>query len=393
MTAPASSPNNTASRSCSPRRPTCSRCGCAQRVVDSYQMRPNPDIPRDGNIITFPINPRYTKQGMLDGKVGLEADPDYPNAADLQLGPSYFKPDRGLRAQGPIRRASGKNRYEEFNAVRPAQAGPDATGSSRVPAVQRDLANTYVWTAARRPVRREEQTLDTSRETTGGNYPFKRPHRPARSTSTSAGPVSDELSALFGGHLDCRGDQGADSDDSWASASRSPEARHHGPDQHGDQVTPAGKVDAYRYMTFYLSRGVQTTTCSSTRSSTRSGCSERHPAAPPCAGPADGQAPGVLARPAPGHLRQPSAGDDRHHQGSRPGDVRPGHRQQLRLIRLLQPFVMGHTASSSRRLSPSRSSAPSAPTCPSCTTTSSRSPTAFQPTSARSTRRRWLEAP
>jgi hypothetical protein len=36
----------------------------------AYQMKPNPDIPKDYNIITFPINPHYTKQGVLDGKVG-----------------------------------------------------------------------------------------------------------------------------------------------------------------------------------------------------------------------------------------------------------------------------------------------------------------------------------
>ena len=36
----------------------------------AYQMKPNPDIPKDYNIITFPIAPHYTKQGVLDGKVG-----------------------------------------------------------------------------------------------------------------------------------------------------------------------------------------------------------------------------------------------------------------------------------------------------------------------------------
>ena len=44
-------------------------------------MRPNPDIPVDWNILIFPINPRYTKQGVLDGKVGLRADVDYPQAS------------------------------------------------------------------------------------------------------------------------------------------------------------------------------------------------------------------------------------------------------------------------------------------------------------------------
>lgn len=37
----------------------------------AYRMLPNPDIPLDWNIIHFPINPRYTKQGTLDGAVGF----------------------------------------------------------------------------------------------------------------------------------------------------------------------------------------------------------------------------------------------------------------------------------------------------------------------------------
>jgi hypothetical protein len=63
----------------------------------SYRFLPNPDIPKDWNIISFPINPTYTKQGTLDGKVGLQGDgsvqpdPDYPNAASYGQW-SYFKP-------------------------------------------------------------------------------------------------------------------------------------------------------------------------------------------------------------------------------------------------------------------------------------------------------------
>ena len=42
----------------------------------AYQMRPNPDIPKDWNIIHLPINPRYTKQGTLDGKLGIVTNAD-----------------------------------------------------------------------------------------------------------------------------------------------------------------------------------------------------------------------------------------------------------------------------------------------------------------------------
>ncbi|QES51441.1 hypothetical protein DEJ50_29955 [Streptomyces venezuelae] len=62
----------------------------------AYRMLPNPDIPLDWNIIHFPINPRYTKQGTLDGAVGFDdrgkvTDPDYPGVT--RYGEySYFKP-------------------------------------------------------------------------------------------------------------------------------------------------------------------------------------------------------------------------------------------------------------------------------------------------------------
>jgi hypothetical protein len=49
----------------------------------AYTLLPNPDIPRDVNLLTFKINPFYTKQGTLDGRVGSELDPDYPNASSL----------------------------------------------------------------------------------------------------------------------------------------------------------------------------------------------------------------------------------------------------------------------------------------------------------------------
>ncbi|MEU1125677.1 LamG domain-containing protein [Streptomyces sp. NPDC005899] len=62
----------------------------------AYRMLPNPDIPLDWNIVHFPINPRYTKQGTLDGGVGFDAfgkvtDPDYPTATTYGEY-SYFKP-------------------------------------------------------------------------------------------------------------------------------------------------------------------------------------------------------------------------------------------------------------------------------------------------------------
>ncbi|BAY21495.1 hypothetical protein NIES2100_12490 [Calothrix sp. NIES-2100] len=66
------------------------------RALVSFRMVPNPNIPKDTNIIPFPIKPDYTKQGRLDGVVGYDQngkvlDPNYPEATTYGEY-SYFKP-------------------------------------------------------------------------------------------------------------------------------------------------------------------------------------------------------------------------------------------------------------------------------------------------------------
>ena len=65
--------------------------GAAAPLV-AYQMRPNPDIPKDRTLISFLINSAYTKQGCLDEKFGMDADKDYPLPKDAPKDASYYKP-------------------------------------------------------------------------------------------------------------------------------------------------------------------------------------------------------------------------------------------------------------------------------------------------------------
>ncbi|MFF8729505.1 hypothetical protein ACF073_23850 [Streptomyces sp. NPDC015171] len=74
----------------------------------AYRIQPNPDIPKDWNVIPFPINPRYTKQGTLDGTVGFDqrgtvAVPDYQGARDRGEY-SYFKPREAYALKRRIQR-------------------------------------------------------------------------------------------------------------------------------------------------------------------------------------------------------------------------------------------------------------------------------------------------
>ncbi|MGK7956168.1 MAG: LamG-like jellyroll fold domain-containing protein [Crocosphaera sp.] len=70
----------------------------------SISWQPNPDIPEDVNIVPFPINPLYTKQGTLDGKFGETTDEHYPQAQGAYGEYSYFKPREAYKLKKQIDR-------------------------------------------------------------------------------------------------------------------------------------------------------------------------------------------------------------------------------------------------------------------------------------------------
>lgn len=116
----------------------------------SYQLRPNPDIPKDWNIITFPLNNTYTKQGTLDGKVGskpdgsVQTDADYPSAT-VYAQHSYFKPKEAYSLKKRIDREQQEleSYYQQYTTATKL-AGSSVPGQIST----RNLANTYVWTAS-----------------------------------------------------------------------------------------------------------------------------------------------------------------------------------------------------------------------------------------------------
>lgn len=255
----------------------------------AYRILPNPDIPKDWNIITFPINPQYTKQGTLDGGVGFNEqgkvlDPAYPNAS--QYGEySYFKP----REAYAIKRRILRERQEletYYNTVSTETHGSDPTAdraakvlesivgtpptpekakpvSSTGSFANRNIANTYVWTADGGFFAETTGTVDVVTETTGGSYSL------SGSVTTSI-EVGFEVAGVGVG-LQFEGSLGGGIT---TTRHRSKEtSRSHSLDvvcnPSGDlqkydtggkaQYTPAGapvlvpgKVDAYRFMSFYL---------------------------------------------------------------------------------------------------------------------------------------------
>ncbi|PZO50139.1 MAG: hypothetical protein DCF14_12020, partial [Phormidesmis priestleyi] len=249
-------------------------------VLVSYQMRPNPDIPKDWNILTFPINSAYTKQGTLDGKVGLAPDTSYPNAMSYSSDISYFKPIEAYQLKNRIQRQEEELRsyYDQYNAggrgrrqaATHFSQGDLATGRllDKLPKPEkRNLVNTYVWTADGGLFTESETAIDMRQETTGGAYAFT-----GMAGIYASGEIAFkaaiffELEALFGGHLNLTVAKTQDSETSFGLNVNldglerdiyDPTKGDDLNDPFGDRSKLPGKVDAYRFMTFYLQPDVQ----------------------------------------------------------------------------------------------------------------------------------------
>ncbi|MGW3387214.1 LamG-like jellyroll fold domain-containing protein [Streptomyces cinereoruber] len=258
----------------------------------AYRMLPNPDIPLDWNIIHFPINPRYTKQGTLDGAVGFDdrgkvLDPDYPTATAYGEY-SYFKPrdayalkrritrdqqrleafyesvstethhadPTGAQAQSVLRSMGVSGGQQE--AGRGTSGSAAATGFSH-----RDLVNTYVWTAQGGFFAESTEATDAVSETTSGSYTFSGSFGASFEGSFGALGLGwfGSLDASVGGGFSVTRAKAKDASRSFGlDVQCAPSGDLQRRDSNGKPVYNAagkpvlvpGKVDAYRFLTFYL---------------------------------------------------------------------------------------------------------------------------------------------
>ncbi|MGB1015986.1 MAG: hypothetical protein ACPG4T_17755, partial [Nannocystaceae bacterium] len=261
---------------------------------------PNPDIPKDWNLISFPLNPRYSKQGSLDGRVGYDAsgavvyDPDYTNASGYGEY-SYYKPreayaikrrirqaeqDRlhyfatlgGGQHQGGIGESAGKAATQILKNDHPdavalmeqAQAGTGNRQPSReLPArhSRRDLANTYVWTADGGFYSETTSTTDVRTETASGSFSFNSSMgaKMGLDVKVFGVGVGMEFEAAMGGGLSSSRTRTKESEKTFeinlnldVPGDLQRYERNSGGDWVADGTNFPGKVDAYRFMTFYL---------------------------------------------------------------------------------------------------------------------------------------------
>ncbi len=247
----------------------------------AFQVLPNPDIPEDWNIIMFPLNPKYIKNGTLDGMVGLRADPDYPGAGDGARG-SYFKPLEAYALKQKIDKEYQDIRthltnYKAGEIGRRSEAGHFQAGdpgdaSRRLMDVlpeqelgydwktgqdRRNMVNTYVWTAEGGFYAEEEQFSSIRQESWGGSYQFLGKGGVYVEAKFSAGyGFFGELDALFGGHINVEVQKSLEEKRAFGVHVdvQGEGCLNRWDKQQGcytAELCP-GKVDAYRFMTFYL---------------------------------------------------------------------------------------------------------------------------------------------
>lgn len=236
-------------------------------------MAPNTDIPVDVNLIDFPIDPTYVKNGTLDGKVGLRNDPNYPDA-DQQRG-SYFKPLEAYSIKRRIERDTARLEayYQQYDPA--SYAGKLKSSSSyddyrdtirQTTAYdwsehlsKRSIVNTYVWTAGGGRFAEQTQPMNV----------YSEQHGAVSSTQASLGAVGDiQMGFPFGFYLDFdylyssatevnvtkSKEEGANFE---LAATARPDSFLYAPILDGDNVTfpetpTEGKVDGYRYQAFML---------------------------------------------------------------------------------------------------------------------------------------------
>jgi hypothetical protein len=243
-------------------------------------MIPDPDIKEDYNIIMFPIQPTYTKQGTLDGMVGFEKDPHW-QAVEAGKG-SYFKPKEvnNLVKQIEAYEAKIAANYADFNAGRLGRRQQGAHFQEDDPAQnaqhliekniempydwdrqisKRNIVNTYVWTADGGYFAEQQETAVSRTESSGGSYSFKGQAGLAAEGSFKIGGfgIAFEASVLLGGHIETTvvkalkegRNFGVDVELNTDGLLR----RYTGdPDNPYDKADAPGKVTGYRFKTFYL---------------------------------------------------------------------------------------------------------------------------------------------
>ncbi|NKB53989.1 MAG: hypothetical protein GKR94_18370 [Gammaproteobacteria bacterium] len=271
----------------------------------NISWQPNPDIPEDINIIPFPINPLYTKQGTLDGKFAGTTDDHYPQAQGAYGEYSYYKPREAYQLKKQIERekAELKHYFEDSFDVSKTnahfQAAAATTGviqaAAFFPAVgplitsafnqvagqlatqvgynntslkddfsqmgsQRNLINTYVWTVEGGFYAESTEVAETQQETYANDTDLSLGGALGVSYSLESGGAFEQKSLFSSGSsFTLTKSKTKESSSSFGldvsvDIPTSPRYQYTGSDGRtlSKGLINPGTVDAYRFMSFYL---------------------------------------------------------------------------------------------------------------------------------------------
>ena len=275
----------------------------------SITWQPNPDLPEDINIIPFPINPLYIKQGTLDGKFGEGCDDHYPLSQGFYGEYSYFKPKEAYKIKKQInrKRQEIENYYShsfdtssiqtDANALNGVTAltgraqsialipGIGASGVAAINGIggqvatylaysqtetkkdlakvagQRNLVNTYVWTIEGGFYAESTEIAQTQQETYASDTALSLSGGVGVAYDAEEGAPAFEQKTLFSSssNLTMTKSKTKSSSKSFGinvniELPTSPRYQYAGSDGRSlskGLITP-GTVDAYRFMSFYL---------------------------------------------------------------------------------------------------------------------------------------------
>ena len=226
----------------------------------------------------FIMNTQYVKNGTLDGWLGFQPDEDYSYLRPGERG-SFFKPLEAYALKSQIERDYKKlvahyDRFEagaigrrqegvNFGAKDPASADlPDLLGR-RDEMARRSLVNTYVWNSDGGLYAEEQQASAVFEESLGGSYDFVGKAGIYAGLEMLTG-VNFSLDALWGGHIRTRTIKTKQEGLSFGITEKIPAEgflNRRTTDTPPTGAYPvgyaadnaAGKVNQYRFMSFYLS--------------------------------------------------------------------------------------------------------------------------------------------
>ncbi|BFZ65494.1 hypothetical protein YB2330_006667 [Saitoella coloradoensis] len=201
----------------------------------AYQMRPNPDIPKDRNLVSFEINRAYTKQGCLDGRPEAYALRERIGRAEEQRQGEFDRQSRLLYSRG--------------------QSLPQRT--------HRNTCNSYVWTADGGTFQETNSTLDMIQSEAGGNLNTKISVGASFDMELAFGSslASVDVDALYSARFNFNITKEKTSDEGFELNAQPPppvDIRYKDP-KTGKYVKRPGAVDAFRWMSFWLEPSVEAT--------------------------------------------------------------------------------------------------------------------------------------